>query len=155
MAALPSSLGAQVVTFAEVLLEDAAAWAACLPADVSTRLSLEEVQAVLFAAWETAADLLPAATTQDPTHMQWAGAPTVELRLSAEGPHDRPRPDLGTMIDLSPLGPTDRSVLPEMAVTITVAPALERKERQGLLRRAFVYMAHSCGFVEADEDALL
>ncbi|MET9127126.1 hypothetical protein [Streptomyces sp. NPDC004528] len=89
-----------------MLIEDATAWASCLPADFSTRLSLEKVQAVLLAAWETAADLLPAATTQDATQMHWAGAPTVELRLSAEDPHDRPQPGLGTMIDLSPLGPT-------------------------------------------------
>ncbi|MEV7152746.1 RNA-binding domain-containing protein [Streptomyces sp. NPDC093084] len=155
MAALPNPLEAHVVTCAEVLIEDAATWASCLPADFSTRLSLEEVQAVLLAAWETAADLLPAATTQNPPQMHWAGAPTVELRLSAEGPHDRPQPGLGTMIYLSPLGPTDRSVLSEMAVTITVTPALEHKERQKLLRRAFIYMAHSFGYVEADEDVLL
>lgn len=87
--------------------------------------------------------------------MRWAGAPTVELRLSAEGPHDRPRPDLRTLIDLSGLGPTDRNALPEMAVTITAIPGLEHKERQSLLRRALVYMAHSFGFVEADEELLL
>ncbi|MFD5762928.1 RNA-binding domain-containing protein [Streptomyces sp. NPDC127044] len=155
MVALPSPLGAHVVTCAEVLLEDAAAWEAALPVDASTRLSLDEVQAVLLAAWETAADILPDVTTHDPVQMRWAGAPTVELRLSAEGPHDRPRPDLGTLIDLSGFGPTDRSVLPEMAVTITVTPSLERKERQSLLRRALVYMAHSFGFVEADEELLL
>lgn len=155
MASLPSPLEAHVVTCAEVLLEDATAWKVLLPADATTRLSLQEAQAVLFAAWETAADLLPTATAQDPDQMQWAGAPTIELRLSAEGPHDQPRPDLGTLIDLSPLGPTDRGVLPEMAVTITAVPALKDKERQPLLRRALVYMAHSFGFVEADEEVLL
>ncbi|MET9039875.1 hypothetical protein [Streptomyces mirabilis] len=103
----------------------------------------------------SAADLLPAVTTRDPGQMRWAGAPTVELRLSAEGPHDRPRPDLRTLIDLSGLGPTDRNALPEMAVTITAIPGLEHKERQSLLRRALVYMAHSFGFVEADEELLL
>ncbi|MET9127127.1 hypothetical protein [Streptomyces sp. NPDC004528] len=46
-------------------------------------------------------------------------------------------------------------MLSEMAVTVTVTPALEHKERQKLLRRAFVYMAHSFGYVEADEDVLL
>ncbi|MDF3141814.1 MULTISPECIES: hypothetical protein [unclassified Streptomyces] len=155
MAALPSPLQVHVVTCAEVLLEDAAAWKAALPADATTRLSLEEAQALLLAAWETAADLLPAATTQEPDHMQWAGAPTIELRLSAEGPHGQPRSDLGTLIDLSPLGPTDRGVLPEMAVTITAVPSLEHKDRRALLRRALVYMAHSFGFVEADEEVLL
>ncbi|MET9127790.1 hypothetical protein [Streptomyces sp. NPDC004528] len=138
-----------------MLIEDAAAWASYLPADFSTRLSLEEVQAVLLAAWVTAAGLLPAATIQDPTQMHWAGATTVELRLSAEGPHDRPQPGLGTRIDLSPLGPSDRSVLSGMAVTITVTPVLEHKERQKRLRRAFVCKAYSFGYVKADEDVLL
>lgn len=38
-----------------------------------------------------------------------------------------------------------------MAVKITVSPGLEHKERQQLLRRALVFMAHSFGYVEADE----
>lgn len=152
MAALPSTLESNVLTCAEVLLQDATAWAVALPAGTSTQLSLDEVQAVLAAAWEIAADLLPSAVTRDATQMRWSAPPTVELRMSAEGPHDQPRADLGTLIDFSRLGSTDRGVLPEMAVTITTAPVLEHKERQQLLRRAFAYMAQSFGYVEADTE---
>lgn len=154
MAALPSTRESNVLTCAEVLLQDATAWAAALPAGTSTQLSLDEVQAVLVAAWEIAADLLASAVTRDPAQMRWSAPPTVELRISAEGPNDRPHPDLGTLIDLSKLGPTDRGVLPEMAVTITTAPVLEHKERQRLLRRAFAYMVQSFGYVEADAERL-
>lgn len=150
MACLPSALQSQTVTCAEITVQDTAAWAAVLPSGTSTKLTLEEMESVLLAAWETAADLLPAATC-DVTKMRWAGAPTVELRLSAEGPHDQPRVDLGTLIDLSVLGQTDRSSLPEMAVTITVSPMLEHAERQRLLRRALVHMLQGFGYVEADE----
>ncbi|MFC4506722.1 MULTISPECIES: alpha/beta fold hydrolase [Streptomyces] len=149
MASLPGAKQ-PTVTCAEFLIQNSAAWAALLPTGTSTNLALEEVESLLLAAWETAADLLPAATC-DVATMRWASAPTVELRLSTEGPHDQPRAHLGALIDLSELGPTDRSSLPEMAVTITVSPMLERTERQQLLQRALVYMLQGFGFVEADD----
>ncbi|MGW8597611.1 esterase/lipase family protein [Streptomyces sp. NPDC055893] len=151
MASLPNTpQSSETVTCAEVTIQDTAAWAALLPSGTSTKLTLEEVESVLQAAWLTAADPLPAATC-DITTKRWAGAPTIELRLSAEGPHDQPRVDLGTLIDLSVLGPTDRSPLHEMAVTITASPMLEHEERQLLLRRALIHMFQGFGYVEADE----
>ncbi|MFE4976277.1 esterase/lipase family protein [Kitasatospora sp. NPDC056651] len=150
MVALPGALQSHTVTCAEITVQDTTAWAAALPPDVSTRLDLDEVEAVLLAAWETAADLLPAAAC-DVTTMRWAGAPAVELRLSAEAHPGHPRADLATLIDFSVFGSTDRSPLSEMAVTITVSPVLERAERQRLLRTALVHMAQGFGYVEADE----
>ena len=110
MAALPGALQSSTMTCAEVAIQDAAAWAAVLPPDASTKLTLEEVASALLAAWETAADVLPAAACDVPT-MRWAGPPTVELRVSAEGPHDQPRANLDALIDLSEAEPTDRSLL--------------------------------------------
>ncbi|MFC7261491.1 alpha/beta fold hydrolase [Streptomyces lutosisoli] len=153
MASLPGALQSSTVTCAEVAIQDAAAWTAVLPPGASTKLTLEEVASVLLAAWETAADVLPAAAC-DVTTMRWAGPPTVELRVSAEGPHDQPRANLDTLIDLSETGPTDRSSLPEMAVTITVSPMLADTERRQVLRRALVRMLQGFGYVEADEHLL-
>ncbi|WP_327749757.1 alpha/beta fold hydrolase [Streptomyces europaeiscabiei] len=153
MASLPGTLQPSTVTCAEVALQDTAAWTAALPPDASTKLTLEEMASVLLAAWETAADVLPAAAC-DVTAMRWAGPPTVELRVSAEGPHDQPRANLDTMINLSEAGTTDRSSLPEMAVTITVSPMLADTERRQVLRRALVRMLQGFGYVEADEDLL-
>ncbi|MFE5406459.1 hypothetical protein ACFQ9Z_35125 [Streptomyces sp. NPDC056580] len=153
MAALPGALQPSTVTCAEVAIQDTAAWTGVLPPDMSTTLTLEEMASVLLAAWETAADVLPAATC-DVTTMRWAGPPTVELRVSAEGPHDQPRANLDTLINLSEAGPTDRSSLPEMAVTITVSPMLADTERRQVLRRALVRMLQGFGYVEADEHLL-
>lgn len=83
MVALPNPLDSHIVTCAEVLLQDAAAWVAALPAGASPQLSLEEVQAILLAAWETATGLLPVVVTRDPDQVPWAGASAVDLRLSA------------------------------------------------------------------------
>ncbi|KAB1990206.1 alpha/beta fold hydrolase [Streptomyces triticiradicis] len=154
MAALPGALQPSTVTCAEIAIQDTAAWAAALPPGTSTRLTLEEVQHVLLASWETAANLLPAAVC-DTTTPRWAGPPTVELRLTAEGPHDQPRAGLDTLIDLSGLGPTDRGSPSEMAVTITVSPMLGDTERRKLLRRALVHMLQGFGHVEADEHLLV
>ncbi|MEV6949554.1 hypothetical protein AB0N07_48195 [Streptomyces sp. NPDC051172] len=74
--------------------------------------------------------------------------------MSAEGPHNEPRPHLDALIDLSEAGPTDRSSLTEMAVTITVSPLLADTERRQVLRRALVRMLQRFGYVEADEHLL-
>ncbi|MFH9554701.1 hypothetical protein [Streptomyces sp. NPDC017435] len=153
MASLPGALQPSTVTCAEVTIQDTAAWAAVLPPGTSTKRAFEEVASVLLAAWETAADVLPAAAC-DVTTMRWAGPPTVELRVSAEGPHDQPRANLDTLIDLSEAGPTDRTSLPEMAVTITASPMLADTERRQVLRRALMRMLHGFGYVEADEHLL-
>ncbi|MGI5518394.1 hypothetical protein [Streptomyces sp. CA-106131] len=103
-AAVMMSVDDTVVTCADVLLEDTSAWAALLPAGAGTQLGLDEVQALLLAAWESATETLPDAVV-DPARMRWSAPPTTELRLSAEGPHDQPSPGLGTLIDLEALGP--------------------------------------------------
>lgn len=150
MAALPGAMQSSTVTCADVTIQDTDAWAAALPPGASTKLTLEEMASVLLAAWETAAEVLPAAVCEA-TMMRWAGPPTVELRMSAEGPHDQPRPALDTLIDFGEVGPTDRNSLSEMAVTITVSPMLEDTERRKVLRRALVRMLGRFGYFEADE----
>ncbi|MER7309967.1 hypothetical protein E5082_30035 [Streptomyces griseoluteus] len=133
-----------VVTCADVLLEDTAAWAAVLPDGAGTQLGLDEVQALLLAAWETAAETLPDAVA-DPARMRWCAPPTTELWLRAEGPHDRPSPGLGALIDLEALDPGEDGIRPEMAVTITASPTMHRQERRAVLRRALVHMARHFG----------
>lgn len=49
-----------MLTCAELPLQNTSAWAAALSPKTSTLLTLKEAQAVLLAAWETAAELLPA-----------------------------------------------------------------------------------------------
>ncbi|MEU0256235.1 hypothetical protein ABZ299_27935 [Streptomyces sp. NPDC006184] len=116
-------------------------------------MGLDEVQALLLAAWESAAKTLPDAIV-DPARMRWSAPPTTELRLSAEGPHDQPSPGLGTLIDLNALGPGEDNIRPEMAVTITRSPIMHHQERQTVLRRALVHMARHFGYVWAEEDLL-
>jgi hypothetical protein len=152
-AAVMMSVEDTVVTCADILMEDASAWAALLPPSAGTQLGLDEVQALLLAAWESAAKTLPDAVV-DPARMRWSAPPTTELRLSAEGPHDQPSPGLGTLIDLNALGPGEDNVRPEMAVTITRSPIMHHQERQTVLRRALVYMARHFGYVWAEEDLL-
>ncbi|MFB8760706.1 RNA-binding domain-containing protein [Streptomyces nigra] len=152
-AAVMMSVEDTVVTCADVLIEDASAWAALLPGDAGTRLGLDEVQALFLAAWETVAEALPDAIV-DPARMRWSAPPTTELRLSAEGPHDQPSPGLGALIDLEALGPGEDQVRPEMAVTITRSPVMHRRERQAVLRRALVHMARHFGYVWAEEELL-
>ncbi|MFF8431735.1 hypothetical protein ACF07Y_42750 [Streptomyces sp. NPDC016566] len=150
-AAMISVADSEVVTCADVLIEDTAAWA--LPAGAGTQLGIDEVQALLLGAWETAAEILPDAVA-DPARTRWAAPPTTELRLSAEGPHDQPSPGLGTLIDLKALGPAEDGVRPEMAITVTRSPTMQRQHRQALLRRALVSMARSFGYVRAEEELL-
>ncbi|MER5698786.1 RNA-binding domain-containing protein [Streptomyces mirabilis] len=152
-AAVMMSVEDTVVTCADVLIEDASAWAALLPPGAGTQLGLDEVQALLLAAWESAAETLPDAVV-DPVRMRWSAPPTTELRLSAEGPHDQPSPGLGTLIDLEALGPGEDNIRPEMAVTITRSPIMHNEERQAVLRRALVHMARHFGYVWAKEELL-
>ncbi|MFE2828596.1 RNA-binding domain-containing protein [Streptomyces sp. NPDC059271] len=152
-AAAMMSVEDTMVTCADILIEDASAWAAMLPGNTGTQLGLDDVQALLLAAWESAAETLPDAVA-DPARMQWSGPPTTELRLSAEGPHDQPSPGLGTLIDLEALGPGEDGVRSEMAVTITRSPTMPRQERQAVLRRALVHMARHFGYVWAEEELL-
>lgn len=152
-AAVMMSVEDTVVTCADVLLEDTSAWAALLPPGAGTQLGLDDVQALLLAAWESAAETLPHAIV-DPARMRWSAPPTTELRLSAEGSHDRPSPALGTLIDLEALGPGEDNIRPEMAVTVTRSPVMHHQERQTVLRRALVHMARHFGYVWAEEELL-
>ncbi|MFC8946356.1 hypothetical protein [Streptomyces rochei] len=117
-------------------------------------MGLDEVQAVLLAAWETAAELLPEAVG-DPAALSWAAPPTTELRITCEQPAaNGVRPALDTLVDLTPLGPNDGGSRSQLAVAITAAPAMDRAERQRLLREALVHMAHAFGYVDAKVDLL-
>ncbi|MET7608969.1 hypothetical protein [Streptomyces avermitilis] len=154
MLALPTTMQSTVVACADVLIESPAAWAAALGPGGNTQLGLDEVQAVLLSAWETAADLLPDAVG-DPTGLPWAAPPTTELRITCEQPADNGvLPVLDTLVDLTALGTSDRGPRSQLAVTITAVPAMGRRERQSLLREALVYMALQFGYVDAEADLL-
>ncbi|MFI6808907.1 RNA-binding domain-containing protein [Streptomyces luteogriseus] len=154
MITLPGVMDSAVVSCADVLVEDAAAWMAALGGHRGVPLGFEEVQDVLFQAWETAAELLPA-VFGDPALRRWAAPPTTELRLSAERYDDVDvTPTLSSFVDFSPLGPGGRSSRQEMAVTITAEPSMRRVERQDMVRRAVVHMAQAFGHVHAEAGLL-
>ncbi|MFJ3363493.1 hypothetical protein [Streptomyces anthocyanicus] len=154
MLALPTTTESSVVASADVLIENPEAWAAALGPGWNTQLGLDEVQAVLLAAWETAAELLPD-VVGDPASLTWAAPPTTELRITSEQPaHNGVLPVLDALVDLGPLGPNDNGPRPKLAVTITAAPAMDRAERQHLLREALVHMAHAFGYFDAETDVL-
>lgn len=143
-----------VVTCAEVRLEDTVAWGAALQTasgqQQSTRLSLKEVEEVLLSAWKTATEILPAAVLPAPSTPPWVGAPTVELRITAEHHHEATPPHLllPDLLDLTPLGTTDRQHLDTLTVTIKAPPQMSDTARRELLRRALDYMRQGFGFID-------
>ncbi|MEU2770644.1 MULTISPECIES: RNA-binding domain-containing protein [Streptomyces] len=152
--ALPTTMESTVVACADVLIESPEAWAAAIGTGWDTQLGLDEVQAVLLSAWETAAELLPE-VVGDPAVLSWAAPPTTELRITCEQPADNGvRPVLDSLVDMTPLGPKDGGAGSQLAVAITAAPAMDRAERQRLLREALVHMAHAFGYVDAEVDLL-
>jgi hypothetical protein len=154
MIARPGVTDSAVVSCAEVLGEDAAAWTAALGGHRGVRLRFEEVQNVLFHAWETAATLLPA-VFGDSSVRHWTAPPTTELRLSVERHDDSGvTPALSSFVDFEPLGPGGRDSLREMAVTITAEPSMPRDERQEVMRRAVAHMAQAFGYVQAETGLL-
>jgi hypothetical protein len=93
MMALPSTTNYSVVTCAELRVADLALWAGALaasgaPPRPDLRLSPEDVAEFFIVAWQTATEQLAAVVTDDATALLWADPPTVELRLTAEGPFD-------------------------------------------------------------------
>ncbi|GLX22417.1 RNA-binding domain-containing protein [Streptomyces lavendulae] len=154
MVALPTTMESTVVACADVLIESPEAWAAAIGTGWDTQLGLDEVQAVLLSAWETAAELLPE-VVGDPAALSWAAPPTTELRITCEQPADNGvQPVLDSLVDMTPLGPNDGGARSQLAVAITVAPAMDRAERQRLLREALVHMAQAFGYVDAEVDLL-
>ncbi|MDX2591322.1 hypothetical protein PV343_03220 [Streptomyces sp. WI03-4A] len=150
MIALPGVMDSAAVSCADVLIEDTAAWTTALGGHRGVPLDFEEVQDVLFHAWETAAELLPA-VFGDPALRRWTAPPTTELRLSTERHDDTgAAPALPSVVDFSALGPSSRGPRQEMAVTITAEPSLRRAERQDLMRRALVHMARAFGHLHAE-----
>ncbi len=156
MMALPSVMNSNLVTCAEVRIEDLDAWAGALstaaaPPRPDLRLSMAEVAEVFAIAWQTASEQLPAVVTASTTAL-WTDPPTIELRLTAERRHDStliPELILDDYIDMNTLGHSDRGQLREMAVTITTPQQLKQPDRRKQTREALVYMAHQFGFLEA------
>ncbi|MDX3866433.1 tetratricopeptide repeat protein [Streptomyces europaeiscabiei] len=143
-----------LVTCTEVRIESAEAWRTVLmPATGSHHdalLDWNEVEQVLYSAWSVATELLPKAAHQDPAALPWAGVPTVELRLSAEHRHDSPSPHpvLKDLIDLAPLGPTDRDDLARMSVTVTAPPRMKAGDRYELLLSTLEFMYQQFGYID-------
>ncbi|MEV4333646.1 RNA-binding domain-containing protein [Streptomyces sp. NPDC049597] len=153
MLSLPTPMDSSVIACAELLVDDKEAWAALLsPGGWDTQLGLEEAQAVLLGAWETAAELLPEAIGTP--GLRWSAPPTSELRLSSERPEPNGvLPPLVSALDLTPFGDGEDH-RQSMAVTITATPRMAANQRRNLLRQALVHMARAFGYVDADLDAL-
>ncbi|MFD5033132.1 alpha/beta fold hydrolase [Streptomyces sp. NPDC058405] len=154
--------GGSVVTCCELRVESAPAWWAALTkansAPQDTGLSLQEVHDVLAAAWTVATKLLPGAVSDIPSALPMACPVTVELRMSAESRHDAPQPHLllEDVVDLAPLGETDRQFLQLMAATVTLPTArMATQPDQDLIAGALSWMYQKFGFIEAPAASLL
>jgi hypothetical protein len=163
MIKLPDASSSSVITCAEVRVESLDSWSAALAAasgehsSSDLRLSTTELADALTASWQTATEILPAATTSDPGAMHWLAPPTVELRLTAEQPPDSTSEAYTTLddyINLGPLGHSDRSPLREVAVTLTTPPLLDPHGRRSQCSQALTYMAQHFGYLDATEDQL-
>ncbi|MFC1442862.1 hypothetical protein ABUW04_31895 [Streptacidiphilus sp. N1-10] len=143
-----------VITCAEVRLEDAGTWSKALHRSSKrhqfTRLTLEEIKEVLFSAWTTAAETLPAAVLTSQSTPPWAAVPTVELRIKAEKDHSGAPPslNLSELLDLTPLGTTDRHQLNVFAITINTSPSMNDASRRALLEQALDHMRQGYGFID-------
>ncbi|MFD7645079.1 RNA-binding domain-containing protein [Kitasatospora sp. NPDC059795] len=156
MLALPNAMDSTVVSCADMRLESAAAQPSA-PAESRAsgpgrRLSLEEVEETLLAAWRTATGVLPGAVVDTSAPRQWSQPPTVLFQIAAGSPHGTAAPPLDLLVDLTPFGDSDRAPLTEMSVTVTADPQLTEEERRLLLRRALVRMAQAFGYIDAAED---
>ncbi|MFE0777610.1 hypothetical protein [Streptomyces sp. NPDC058861] len=103
---------------------------------------------MLLAAWETAAELLPG-VVGDPAGLPRAAPPATELRIACDGPSTTTSYRSWTrsstwLHSVRTNGPGSRPI-----VAITAAPAMDRAQRQRLLRDALVHMAHAYGYVDA------
>jgi len=161
MLALPNALDSSVVTCAELRVEDFAIWSEALDLTAAPgtgpawpQLTVDDLFWFFMTAWQTATEILPAVVTSDPTAVPPAGPPQVELRMSAEHPHEAAPGRqllLSDLVDLAAWGSTDRDRLTEMSVTITAPAHLEPDDRQNLTRQAMLYMAEAFGFLSASE----
>ncbi|MER5274357.1 RNA-binding domain-containing protein [Streptomyces sp. NPDC002809] len=161
MVALPHSLDSALVTCVDLRVDGVDGWHRTrTPPPIGqysdeelsgTRITLEEVVAILFAGWAIAASTLPTLAGVNLDTPQWTGPPTVELRLSAERPCSEAEPDLKELIDFSRFGPAGRQALPGMAVTVTAPPRMDEEARLLLVRQALVRMGQAFGFIEAEE----
>ncbi|MEU9700166.1 ATP-binding protein [Streptomyces sp. NPDC047981] len=157
MAVLPTQLDPAAVACAELCV-DLPSWREAVSSGGGTgreeRLSWEEVEAAFQAAWETASDHAARVLVDDPAAMRWADVPAVELGISAGQGHDgAPQMPLDDVVDLAPLGATDRRPLTRMSVTLRTGVLLSPAARKRLLREALDRMLHGFGFVDAPEAA--
>jgi hypothetical protein len=153
-----STINAEIVTIAELRIESRSAWRALLDMayvpggivldEARMRLSLHEVQALLTAAWQLAADVLPS-SIEGSDAARPAGPPVVELYLAAERGREHGTSDLRDMVDFSPFGRSDRSQIPAMSVAITGPLHLSPADCQMWARRAFAYLGQAYGFTDA------
>lgn len=148
--------GGSLVTCSELRIENAPAWRAALTmrdgGSQDTTLSLQEVHEILAAASTTATQLLPCSVSDSPAARPTTSPVTVELRLRAESRHDAPPPHLvlEDLVDLAPLGETDRKCLPLLAVTVTVPTAtMAAQLDKNLVAAALSWMYQKFGFIDA------
>jgi len=144
MITLPPVFGAAIVSCVDVRIEDADAWLDVIGTKREARLGIEEIEQLLQAAWWTAARLLPAAIAA-PADRRWITPPTAELSLSVERPDQRGTlPTLASVMGLSsPTASASRRT--EMAVRMTVSPAVRKKQQTSLTRQALQAMADAFG----------
>jgi hypothetical protein len=160
MLSLPSSHESALVSCAELRIYDHVSWSeAAAAAGGEARMapiSLDELCSILASAWEMATEKLPNAVTGNAADMRWAGVPVIELRITAEHPHDSPPPHplIPDFVDLSPFGTTDRDYLSTMSITITTPCYMDHATRLSFTQQALVHMARGFGYLGAREELI-
>jgi hypothetical protein len=122
--------------------------------DPALRLTLAEIRQFFSHAWHLTTTVLPLAVTHNPYELPPAGPPRAEFYLSSErhpnmGGGDRTLL-LQDMVDLTPLGPTTRTQIADLAVRLTAPLDLTPDETASTLRSALLRMAEDQGFLDAD-----
>lgn len=160
MAIPPSATGAQVVTCAEIRVEDFTAWAQALNVDsthADLRLTIEDLEEFFIAAWTTATEWLPPVAMDEPTRTRrWRAAPRIELWIANDdewATWDGPQL-IRAFVDLTAFGDSDRTDhLTEMMIAVPALPTLEPDVRRRMAHQALIDMAQRFGFVTVADDS--
>jgi hypothetical protein len=149
--------GTLVIASAQLLVEDVAAWREFLPVTVGQVVdeilpfSLDDVTALLTAAWQTAVEVLPTLIVQDLFAVRPDHPPHIDLSLRADSERDEKlnRRDLRNMVDFSPFATQNSRQLTHLTATITYPLQLSANDRKGLVRQALSRMGAKAGFENA------
>jgi len=159
MMTLPSATGSELVTCAELRIDNFEDWSTALGngSAVDLRWSMEELLEFFVAAWDTSTELVPRLVLEDLTaRRRWTAVPQVDLWIGVDTDHAQAgaQPLLGDVLKLDSLGESGRrGQLSQMSVSLSAVPGLDTASKRHRARSALVTMAHSFGFMDARESS--